>query len=65
MTIYCSFCGIHKDYAKHLVSNPGKTVFMCNECVALAVQVLLIPKTENDSMIKRLDSWRKQNDRRN
>lgn len=36
--IYCSFCGHDETEVQHLIAGPG--VFICNECVALCVQLL-------------------------
>jgi ATP-dependent Clp protease ATP-binding subunit ClpX len=37
-TLYCSFCGKHDDEVFKLVAGPN--VFICDECVAAAQQII-------------------------
>lgn len=37
--IYCSFCGKHTDEVAKIIAGP--TVFICNECVALCLEICL------------------------
>ncbi len=36
--LICSFCGKTKDEVAHLIAGPG--VFICDECVALCVEII-------------------------
>lgn len=38
-TLYCSFCGKSQHDVQKLIAGPGK-IFICNECVALCVDIL-------------------------
>jgi ATP-dependent Clp protease ATP-binding subunit ClpX len=40
-TITCSFCGKRQDQVRKLIAGPG--VWICNECVALCVEILAEP----------------------
>ncbi len=40
MTVTCSFCGKGRDEVKSIVAGPGPTICICNECVALSVEIL-------------------------
>jgi hypothetical protein len=39
-TLYCSFCGKSQHYVKKLIAGP--TVFICDECVVLCVNIMVI-----------------------
>lgn len=49
---YCSFCGKSSDEVKKLVAGPG--VYICNECVALA-QEIIDEELQQDAMDLTLD----------
>ncbi len=40
-TLYCSFCGKSQNEVRKLVAGP--TVFICNECVVLCLDIILDP----------------------
>ena len=37
-TVYCSFCGKGSDEIRKLIAGP--TVFICNECVQMCIDVI-------------------------
>ena len=45
-TLYCSFCGKSQHEVKKLIAGP--TVFICDECVELCMDII---KEENKSVI--------------
>ena len=49
-TLYCSFCGKSQHEVKKLIAGP--TVFICDECVELCMDII---KEENKSNNQRLD----------
>lgn len=46
--IYCSFCGKSSDQVICMIAGP--TVFICDECVELAVAVVAMKKAENEAI---------------
>ena len=54
-TMFCSFCGKSQHDLKKLIAGPG--VFICNECVALCVNIINdTPDVSPTAEIKTLDS---------
>ena len=45
--IYCSFCGKEKAQTKKLIAGP-KDIFICDECVALCVEMLIKTPVEHE-----------------
>lgn len=39
MTIFCSFCGKDQDQVRKMIAGP--TVFICNECAVLCVEMCM------------------------
>jgi hypothetical protein len=37
---YCSFCGKEKREVKNLVQAPGGSVFICNECILVSMELI-------------------------
>jgi ATP-dependent Clp protease ATP-binding subunit ClpX len=53
-TLFCSFCGKSQHDIKKLIAGPG--VFVCNECVALCVQIIDGTPDPKPTDIKTLDT---------
>ena len=55
-SLFCSFCGKNQKEVKKLIAGP--TVFVCDECVELCMDII---KEENkDTFVKsKMPSWRK------
>jgi len=49
-TLYCSFCGKSQREARKLIAGP--TVFICDECVELCIDII---REENKSSVKSRD----------
>lgn len=57
--VYCSFCGKSQHNVRRLIAGPN--VFICNECIAISVDILLSElKIKQDEMITKLDKWIKE-----
>ena len=51
-TLYCSFCGKSQHEVKKLIAGP--TVFICDECVELCMDII---KEENKSNTQKLKEF--------
>ena len=51
--LYCSFCGKSQHEVRKLIAGP--TVFICDECVELCMDII---KEENKSLSGKTSRWR-------
>jgi ATP-dependent Clp protease ATP-binding subunit ClpX len=52
-TLYCSFCGKSQHEVRKLIAGP--TVFICDECVELCMDII---REENKSSMVKSERWR-------
>ena len=50
--LYCSFCGKSQHEVRKLIAGP--TVFICDECVELCMDII---KEENKSSLSKTSRW--------